>query len=146
MLRIGNFRRLVGGVGQCVDPDRPRCTTPDRCLPDMSAIDWGLAADQPTATASACPASTRAIVSWISSRAPGVAITCGIPLPLTIAVDRLRRLNSLRNGAAHRGMALGHQEARDAVQVMIDFLGAHGLRRRSDGQDPDGGEWVLKGS
>jgi hypothetical protein len=67
-------------------------------------------------------------------------------LPLTIAVDRLRRLNSLRNGAAHRGTAPDHQEARDAVQVMIDFLGAYGLLGRSDEREPNGGEWVLKGS
>ncbi|WP_431946617.1 hypothetical protein [Micromonospora marina] len=64
-------------------------------------------------------------------------------LQLAVAVDRLRWLNNLRNDAAHRGAAPGHWEARDAVQVMIDFLGAHGRLRRIGEREPDGGEWVL---
>lgn len=64
-------------------------------------------------------------------------------LQLAVPVDRLRRLNKLRNDAAHRGAAPGQWEAGDAVQVMIDFLGAHGRLRRTGEVEPDGGEWVL---
>jgi hypothetical protein len=52
-------------------------------------------------------------------------------LQLAVPVDRLRWLNNLRNDAAHRGAAPSHWEAGDAVQVMIDFLGAHGRLRRT---------------
>jgi hypothetical protein len=64
-------------------------------------------------------------------------------LQLAVPVDRLRWLNNLRNDAAHRGAAPGHWEAGYAVQVMIDFLGAHGRLRRTGEREPDGGEWVL---
>ena len=64
-------------------------------------------------------------------------------LQLAVPVDRLRWLNNLRNDAAHRGAAPGHWEAAQAVQVMIDFLGAHGRLRRTGEREPDGGEWVL---
>jgi hypothetical protein len=64
-------------------------------------------------------------------------------LELAVPIDRLRWLNNLRNDAAHRGAAPGHWEAGDAVQVMIDFLGAHGRLRRTGEREPDGGEWVL---
>ncbi|MFI7025185.1 hypothetical protein ACIBMZ_20955 [Micromonospora sp. NPDC049900] len=61
-------------------------------------------------------------------------------LQLAVPVDRLRWLNNLRNDAAHRGAAPGHWEAGDAVQVMIDFLGAHGPLRRTGAREPGGGE------
>lgn len=64
-------------------------------------------------------------------------------LQLAVLVDRLRWLNNLRNDAAHRGAAPSHWEAGDAVQVMIDFIGAHGRLRRTGEREPDGGEWVL---
>ncbi len=66
-------------------------------------------------------------------------------LQLAVPVDRLRWLNKLRNNAAHRGAAPGHWEAGDAVQVMIDFLGAHGRLRRTGESEPDGGEWMVVG-
>jgi hypothetical protein len=64
-------------------------------------------------------------------------------LQFAVPVVRLRWLNILRNDAAHRGAAPGHWEAGDAVQVMIDFLGAHGRLRRTGAREPDGGGWVL---
>ena len=64
-------------------------------------------------------------------------------LQLAVPVDRLRWLNNLRNDAAHRGAAPGNWEAVEAVQVMIDFLGAHGRFRRTGEREPDGGEWVV---
>ncbi|WP_431895764.1 hypothetical protein [Micromonospora haikouensis] len=64
-------------------------------------------------------------------------------LQLAVPVNRLRRLNKLRNDAAHRGAAPGHGEAGDAVQMMIDFLGVHGRFRRTGEREPDGGELVL---
>ncbi len=64
-------------------------------------------------------------------------------LQLAVQVDRLRWLNKLRNDAAHRGAAPSHWEAGDAVQVMINFLGAHGRVRRADVAEADGGEWVV---
>ena len=62
-------------------------------------------------------------------------------LRLSVTVDRLRSLNDLRNDAAHRGAAPGAWAAADAVQVAIDFLGAHGSIRRSTESEPDGVEW-----
>jgi hypothetical protein len=67
-------------------------------------------------------------------------------LELALPFDQLRRLSKLRNDAVHRGAAPGNWEAGDAVQVMIDFLGAHGHIRRTVGREPDGGEWVVAGS
>ncbi len=64
-------------------------------------------------------------------------------LQLAVPVDRLRWLNDLRNDAAHRGAAPDHHEAGNAVRVMIDFLGAHGLLRRTGEHEPDGGALVL---
>lgn len=64
-------------------------------------------------------------------------------LEFVVPVDRLRWLNNLRNDAAHRGAAPSHWEAGEAVQVMIDFLGAHGRVRRTGEREPDGGEWCL---
>jgi hypothetical protein len=64
-------------------------------------------------------------------------------LQLAVPIDRLRWLNNLRNAAAHRGEAPGHWQAGNAVQVMIDFLSAHGRLRRTGEREPDGGEWVL---
>ncbi|GAA2135329.1 hypothetical protein GCM10009844_00470 [Nocardioides koreensis] len=64
-------------------------------------------------------------------------------LELAVPVDRLRWLNDLRNDAAHRGEAPTHWDAGNAVQVMIDFLGAHGRARRRGEREPDGSEWVM---
>ncbi|MGC5023065.1 hypothetical protein [Micromonospora sp. DT47] len=72
-----------------------------------------------------------------------IAIAEDSGIQLAVPVDRLRWLNNLRNDAAHRGAAPGHREAGDAVQLMIDFLGAHGRLRRTGEREPDGGEWVL---
>lgn len=64
-------------------------------------------------------------------------------LQFAIPVDRLRWLSGLRNDAAHRGEAPDHWQAGNAVQLMINFLGAHGRLRRTTECEPDGGEWVL---
>lgn len=62
-------------------------------------------------------------------------------LVLAVAVERLREVNKLRNDAAHRGEAPDNWAAGTAVQVMIDFLGAHGRYRRTDASEPDGECW-----
>lgn len=62
---------------------------------------------------------------------------------LEVSIERLRQLNKYRNDAAHRGQAPSDLEAADAVQVMIDFLGAHGLYRRTGQADPDGSGFVV---
>lgn len=67
-------------------------------------------------------------------------------LQLAVPVDRLRWLSHLRNDAAHRGTAPSHWDAGNAVQVMVDFLSAHGRIRRTGEREPDGGEWVLADS
>jgi hypothetical protein len=72
-----------------------------------------------------------------------IAIAADSGLQLAVPVDQLRWLNNLRNDAAHRGAAPDHWQAGKAVQVMIDFLSAHGLLRRTGEREPDGGEWVL---
>ena len=64
-------------------------------------------------------------------------------LQLAVPVDRLRWLKDLRNNAAHHGSAPNSWDASAAVQVMIDFLGAHGRLHRMGEREPDGGEWVL---
>lgn len=64
-------------------------------------------------------------------------------LQLAVPVDRLRWLKDLRNHAAHHGAAPDSWDAGTAVQVMIDFLGAHGRLSRTHEGEPDGGEWVL---
>ncbi|MEU4806593.1 hypothetical protein [Actinosynnema sp. NPDC023587] len=64
-------------------------------------------------------------------------------LQVAVPIDRLRWLNNLRNDAAHRGEAPDHLQAGEAVQLMIDFLGAHGRLRRTGEREPDGWEWVL---
>lgn len=42
-----------------------------------------------------------------------------------------------------RGAAPSNWDAGNPVQVMIDFLGAHGRLRRTGEREPDGGAWVL---
>jgi len=64
-------------------------------------------------------------------------------LQLAVSVDRLRWLKDLRNAAAHRGAGPNNWDAGTAVQLMIDFLGAHGRLRRTGERETDGGEWVL---
>ena len=64
-------------------------------------------------------------------------------LELAVGADRLRWLNELRNDAAHRGRAPDSMDAAEAIQLMIDFLGAHGELRRTGERQPDGSEWVL---
>ncbi|WP_018789007.1 hypothetical protein [Micromonospora sp. CNB394] len=73
-----------------------------------------------------------------------IAIVEDSGLQVAVPVDRLRWLNTLRNDAVHRGAAPGDWDVGSAVQVMIDFLGAHGLIRRTGEREPDGGEWVLR--
>lgn len=64
-------------------------------------------------------------------------------LELAVDVEKLREVNKLRNNAAHRGEAPDSWAAVTAVQVMMDFLGAHGRYRRTGSSEPDGGELVL---
>ncbi|KOV87573.1 hypothetical protein [Nocardia sp. NRRL S-836] len=64
-------------------------------------------------------------------------------LQFAVPIDRLRWLNNLRNDAAHRGEAPDRLQAGEAVQLMINFLGAHGRLRRTGERGPDGGEFVL---
>jgi len=64
-------------------------------------------------------------------------------LQLAVPIERLSWLNDLRNDAAHRGAAPSDWDTGQAVQVMIDFLGAHGTYRRTAASEPDGSEWVV---
>lgn len=64
-------------------------------------------------------------------------------LKFAVQIDRLRLLNELRNNAAHLGAAPTSRDTSNAVQVMIDFLGAHGQIRRTGEHEPDGSEWVV---
>ncbi|MCM3612987.1 hypothetical protein M3672_00865 [Microbacterium enclense] len=64
-------------------------------------------------------------------------------LPLAVSFDRLRDLNKRRNDAAHRGEAPSDRDTVLALQVMIDFLGAHGALPRKPQREPDGGEFEL---
>jgi len=72
-----------------------------------------------------------------------IAIAGDSGLQLAVPVDQLRWLKNLRNDAAHRGAAPDHWQAGKAVQMMIDFLSAHGRLRRTGEREPDGGELVL---
>lgn len=64
-------------------------------------------------------------------------------LDLAVDVDRLGWLNKHRNDAAHRGVAPSNWDAGNAVQLMMDFLGAHGQVRRTGEREPDGSEWIV---
>lgn len=64
-------------------------------------------------------------------------------LQLVVDVDRLRWVGKLRNDAAHRGLAPANWDAGTAVQLVIDFLGAHGQYRRTGEREPDGSEWIV---
>ncbi len=64
-------------------------------------------------------------------------------LPLAVTFDRLRLLKDRRNKAAHEGKAPTTWDASESVQTMIDFLGAHGLYRRTGEREPDGGELLV---
>ena len=64
-------------------------------------------------------------------------------LPSEVPYERLRWVNALRNNAAHRGEAPSNWDAGTAVQITIDFLGAHGRYARRQGREPDGSEFVL---
>jgi hypothetical protein len=92
------------------------------------------------------PATQRQRISERTALGDYIAIAEHSGLQLAVPVDRLRWLSRLRNDAAHRGAAPSHWDAGSAVQVMIDFLSAHGLLRRTGEREPDGGEWVLADS
>lgn len=92
------------------------------------------------------PPTQRQRISERTALGDYIAIAEHSGLQLAVPVDRLRWLSHLRNDAAHRGAAPSHWDAGDAVQVMIDFLSAHGLLRRTGEREPDGGEWVLADS
>lgn len=64
-------------------------------------------------------------------------------LQLAVPIERLQWLSRLRNDAAHRGEETSDREAVNAVQVMLDFLGTHGLITRTGELDSDGSEWTL---
>lgn len=64
-------------------------------------------------------------------------------LAFEVPFNDLKQLNDLRIAAVHHGSAAGSRVTAHAVQTMIDFLGAHGLWRRSKEREPDGSEWVL---
>lgn len=64
-------------------------------------------------------------------------------LPSQVPYERLRWVNTLRNNAAHRGKAPTNWDAGTAVQIAIDFLGAHGRYARRQEREPDGSEFVL---
>jgi hypothetical protein len=92
------------------------------------------------------PATQRQRISERTALGDYISIAEHSGLQLAVPVDRLRWLSRLRNDAAHRGGAPSHWDAGSAVQVMIDFLSAHGLLRRTGEREPDGGEWVLADS
>lgn len=60
-----------------------------------------------------------------------------------VAFEDLWRLSRSRNDAVHLGQAPTAWETTSLVQVAIDFLGAHGLSRRTSKREPDGSEWVT---
>lgn len=64
-------------------------------------------------------------------------------LALAVDYEKLRWLSALRNDAAHRGEAPSNWDAGTAVQIAIDFLGAHGRFQRTEEREPDGSEFVL---
>jgi len=64
-------------------------------------------------------------------------------LELAVDIERLSWLKDLRNDAAHRGLAPNNWDAGIAVQLMIDFLGAHGHIRHTGDREPDGSEWIM---
>jgi hypothetical protein len=89
------------------------------------------------------PESQRNRINERSALGDYISIAQDSGLQLAVPADRLRRLKNLRNDAAHRGEAPGHWAAGEAVQMMIDFLGAHGPFRRKGERESDGGEFVL---
>jgi hypothetical protein len=89
------------------------------------------------------PATQRQRISERTALGDYISIAEHSGLQLAVPVDRLRWLSRLRNDAVHHGAAPSHWDAGDAVQLMIDFLSAHGLLRRTGEREPDGGEWVL---
>lgn len=72
-----------------------------------------------------------------------ISIASDSHLELAVPFERLRSVNKLRNDAAHRGEVPDNWAAGTAVQVVIDFLGAHGRYRRSGLRQADGGELIL---
>lgn len=64
-------------------------------------------------------------------------------LTLAVGYENLRWLSTLRNDAAHRGEAPSNWDTGTAVQIAIDFLGAHGRFARAQEREPDGSEFVL---
>ncbi len=72
-----------------------------------------------------------------------IAIAEHSGLELAVPVERLRWVNKMRNEAAHRGAGPSNSDAGNAVQVMIDFLGAHGRIRHGGVREPDGSEWIA---
>ena len=72
-----------------------------------------------------------------------IAIATDSKLQLAVEANQLRWLKNLRNEAAHRGAAPSNWDANAAVQLMMDFLGAHGRILRTGERELDGGEFVL---
>ncbi len=70
-----------------------------------------------------------------------IAEASGVEFNVTF--DDLRRLSRCRNDAVHLGQAPSSWDTASLVQIAIDFLGAHGLMKRTGEREPDGSEWVI---
>lgn len=71
-----------------------------------------------------------------------IAIARDSGLKFAVDLERLKWLKDLRNDAAHEGRAPSGWDTTTAVQLMMDFLGAHGEVLRTEGA-PGASEWIM---
>lgn len=88
--------------------------------------------------ASQLPVKQRNRISARSALGDYISIAEHSHLQIAVPIAQLSWVNRLRNDAAHRGMSPNDSDTGDAVQIMIEFLGAHGrIRHYGDGDPAD---------
>ena len=60
-----------------------------------------------------------------------------------VTFEELRRLSNARNDAVHRGLAPNSRDTSKLVQLAMNFIGAHGLYRRTGKREPDGSDLTF---
>lgn len=81
------------------------------------------------------PVKQRERISDRSALGDYISIADHSHLELAVPITQLRWVNRLRNDAVHRGGSPSDWDTGNAVQVMIDFLGAHGRIRHTEPSD-----------
>ncbi|MEO9322266.1 hypothetical protein ABFT23_02165 [Nocardioides sp. C4-1] len=153
-LRAEAWRQILGSVRDGVEPPLEEVLSRDARAAQRRGHERRAILDAATAVEIALGRHVRNLSSTLptnqskritprSALGDYISIAEHSGLDLAVQVHKLRWLKDLRNDAAHRGEAPNNWHTGAVVQLMMDFLGAHGIMRRTGEREPDGSEWVI---